>query len=251
MSKKIDKEMLKNPDVFVSTSDKIFEFIERHFVSFISLAGVVVVAALVYVGYNYFNASREASAAAALYPAEEQLRKVEEDAQTKKAAVKDKPAVAEDYAKDYAPLVEKVKTQIQAYAERKASLISALNLADFLLQQKQYGEALAVLSLAKYQPSIDEDLFGFLMMHRGVALLENNQTAPAIEAYQKVLNAPKLKVFYPEALLKLGLSYEQSGDTAKARETYERIGRDFPETDASATAQQYIRLLELKSEKRG
>jgi TolA-binding protein len=258
--KKIDKDDLKGPDAFVTFSDIVFNYVEKHFTSFISIVAVIVVVAIGYEGVNFLNSLREQKAAEALFVPEDSLKKVEADFQEKNAPAgddkkaekqSDKSPVVADYNKDYAPIVGKIKAAIKEHADTKAAVVSALNLSYFLSQQKQYPEAQAVLDIPTYKPSHGELLSGFWLMHRGVTYMENNQVDQAINAYQTVLSTEGLKVFYPEALLKLGVAYELKGDANKAREMYERVGKDFPETEASGTAQQYIRLLELKSTKKG
>lgn len=272
MSSKIDKDMLKNPDIFVSTSDKIFEYAEKHFKTVATIFVLVVVAGVGYVAYGYVVASQEQKAAEALYLPEAALKKSEGTVRDERAKqmqqlaatgdkAKDKtkkvgPASGEnlrpvDYAKDFAPNVAAVKSAIVAHASSKAAMVSALNLSYFLTQQKQYSEALAVLDLPKYHPSTTELLGGFWLMHRGMILLENSQVEPAMESYESILKASTLKPFHPEALLKLGLCYEVKGNAEKARETYEKLGREFPDTEASTTAQQYLRLLALNAHKQG
>ena len=265
-SKKIDKEALKGPDVFVSTSDKIFNFIEHHLKTALGVLALVGIGSVGYVVYGYINASQEQKAAEALYHPESLLKKAESEVREQRAKkmqdlaggkekAKDKKTVHEDlvrpadYEKDYAPFVEKIKAELRDHANTKAALISALNLSYFLTQQKQFPQALEVLNMPKYRPQPTELLGGFWLMHRGVILLENNQVDGAIESYQSVIQSAPLKAFHPEALLKLGVCFELKGDAGKARETYEKVARDFPESEASMTAQQYLRLLDLKSAK--
>lgn len=258
MSKKIAKEELKGPDVFVSTSDKVFNFVEHHFKTFLTVVGIVLVGAVVYVASGYINAMKEQKAAEALYAPEAELKKAAADLQPDKTpdvkkdkAAKETPSHPADFAKDYAPAVEKIKNAVKGHADTKAALVSALNLSHFLTEQKQFAQALEVLDIPKYHPSNSDLLGGFWLMHRGITLLENNQVDPAIQVYQEVLISPALRPFHPEALLKLGLSYELKGDQAKARNTYEKLVREFPETEASTTGQQYLRLLELNAHKQG
>lgn len=256
MSSKIDKEMLKNPDVFVSTSDHIFNYIERHFKTVAAVVAVAVLGGTGYVGVGYMNARTELKAAEALYVPEAALRKVEASFSEAKALTPDskKPAVpvkTEDFATDYAPSVEQIKTVIKANAQTRAALVSALSLSSFLLQQKQYSASLEVLQLVKFDVPISDIMGGFWYMQRGVVLMENGQTDPAIEAYDKILKSDALKAFHPEALLKLGVCREMKGDAAKAREAYERVGREFPETEAAQNAQQYLRLMQMKTPQQG
>jgi predicted negative regulator of RcsB-dependent stress response len=263
VSSRIDKDALKGPDVFVSTSDKIFNFIEHHFKTVASILGIVLLGAVVYVANNYISSMRETSAASALYPAEAELKRVQGEAQearaklleAQKSGKKGKDAVAkvealppEDFAKVYAPAVDQLKAQLKQFAARKTALVTALNLSYFLVQQKQFNEALSVLNMITYEPGSNEDLAGLWLLHKGLVLQENQQLDAAISSYQKVLEATRLTPFHPEALLKLGVVFEAKGDAQKARQSYERVGHEFPKTEASQTALQYLRLMDLKSQ---
>jgi predicted negative regulator of RcsB-dependent stress response len=263
VSKKSEKAV-KEPDVFISSSEHIYKWMERNAKPLLLLVGVAAVSAVVYATVGYLNAAKEQRAAEALYAPEATLKKAEADvrderAKQTQALIADKTkkdAKAEvmhpaDYEKDYAPAVAKIKEELKRHADTNAAMVSALNLSYFLSQQKQFAQALEVLDIPTSHAGTGELLGGFWLMHRGVMLIENGKVDEAIASYQSVVKSESLKVFYPEALLKLGLAYELKGDSTKARETYEKVGREFPETEASASAQQYIRLLELNAVKKG
>ncbi|CAM5999397.1 unnamed protein product [Sphagnum balticum] len=217
---------------------------------------------LSYATYGYVALRREQSAAEAIYRPEAELKKAQSDvleARAKKMqdlTKNKKPSDEEmvrpsDFNKDFAVVVDKVKAQIKAHADTKAAFVSAMNLSYFLIEQKQYPEALAALDLVTYKPSNGSLLEGFGLMHRGLALGENSQLEAALETYQNVLKSTDLKVFYPEALLKTGVLYQQKGDRAKAIDAYERLTHEFPEGEATTKAKQYLRLIDLKLHQQG
>lgn len=258
---KLTKQDLKGPDAFVSASDHLFHWIERHARSIAAVLLLVAVASLGWVSYGYYSESQERHAAEALFKPETELRDIEAKLRESRAAKmqnlaagKDKKAKAEDlnspadYEKDFAPAVGKITAAIRAHANTKAAMISALNLASFLVQQKQFAPALQVLEIAKFQPSKNDLLAGFWHMHRGLAYLENQKADEAMKEYKEILDSGSLKSFHPEAWLKTGVAYELKGDTNKARETYEKVDREFRGTEASNAAAQYLRLLELKQQ---
>ena len=186
MSSKIDKEMLKNPDVFVSTSDHIFNYIERHFKTVLTVVAVIVVGGVGYVGVGYMNTRKELKAAEALYVPEAALRKAEtslSEAKAKALTLDSKnPAVppqVEDFTKDYAPSVEQIKTVIKANDQTRAALISALSLSSFLLQLQKYTAALGSMLLGKADVAASALIAGCWYMHRGVVLMEIVQAEPA------------------------------------------------------------------------
>lgn len=246
MSSKIDKETLKGPDAFHSFSERVFKKAEEH-ARLIALGVVViVVGALGWLGYDYYAAHQENKAAEALYPAEAEIKKVETKLREEGAKTPGQPPPKADFQADYAAGVDKLKTEIKKFDGTKAAMISALNLVYLLVQQKQYEQALEVIDIPKYRPGGGDILLGFWNMHRGLIYLENQKTEDAIKSYEAVLSAKSLKSFHPEALIKVGVAYEAKGNGQKARESYERVSREFPDTEASSTAKQYLRLMDLK-----
>ena len=259
MSKK-DKIDLKTPDAFHTTSDKLFHWIERHAQTVGLIVAGVIVLSLGWVGYGYFDSRRESAAAEALFAPETALRKIEAKAHDERAkeltgvaALGDKkkaaPARATDFQTEFAPAVEKLEAQIKAYAGTRAGLVSAMSLSHVLVEEKQYARALAALDLVSYRPRSSDILSGFWNMHRGLALMENQKYAEAAEAYRAVLSTKALDALHPEAMFKLGVALELAGDVNAAREHYEKVGREFPGTEASASAGQSLRLLELQGKK--
>lgn len=251
MNHKIEKE-LKAPDAFVSTSDKLFTMVEHHARSIGLFFMAILIVSTGWIGYGWIQSSRELSAADAIYKAEADLKAAQTKVENEQLkAAKPDQAPKADYAKEFAPSVEKIKEQIKANGSTKAALVSAIKLSRFLMQQKQYAEAMAVLDLTSYKPAPNDIVGGFWFMHRGLTYMENQKTEEAIKAYEAVVAASNLKSFHPEALLKLGVAYEVKGDKVKARESYQRLEREFPNTEASTSAQQYLRLLDLNQSQQG
>jgi TolA-binding protein len=266
VSAKIDKKTLKRPDAFFLTSDKIAAWVEQHAQTVAMGVALIALVGLGWVGYGFLRSHAENQAAEALYGPEAELKKAETAVREERAkkmqelaglSAKDKKQAKPetlrpvDFAKDYGPFVKKIEATIKDHANTKTALVSALNLSYFLLQQKQYEEALNALNTATYEPSHSDILGGFWLMHRGLVLMENKKYDDAGKAYQAVLDSRALNAFHPEALLKLGVAFELKGEADKARQTYEKLGREFPDSEASSSARQYLRLLELKSQRQG
>jgi tetratricopeptide (TPR) repeat protein len=250
---KLDKKDIKGPDAFVSFSDHVLAWIEKHSKSFAAVIGGALVIGVGYVSYHYMNQQKELKAAQALYKPYSAIEKAEENLREERAKIaadkknaKPESARPVDFAKDFAPAVNDLKAAIKDNAGSRSALLSALNLVAFLLEKKQFQEALEVIELPRYQPASGEMLNGFYQMHRGVVYLENKKYDDAEKAYQGILDSHALKYFHPEAMLKLGVTYELKGDLAKARQIYEKLEQEHPQSEASKTASQYMRLLEMK-----
>ena len=260
MSKKIkiDKDDLKTPDAFIETSSHMIEWLTDHFKTVVAVAVIAVIGVSIWMGLGYLQRQKEQKATDEIYSAESELHKFEakmDESRTKKTANVEKGKKAAPVeetpnlsAKDYDPLVDKVKAAIRANSSTRAALVASLNLSYFLMQQKQQKEALEVLNLPSTQPPMGDVLGGLWQMHRGLVFLENHDVDQAVQAYQKVVSAPALKTFHPEAILKMGVAYQIKGDAEKAKENYEKVGREFPETEAANSAQQFLRVLELKGQ---
>lgn len=256
---KLTKQDIQGPDMFMTFSEKIFHQIERNASAILAAVGLAAVLAIGFTAYSYYSAGQEHKAAEALFRPETELRdtdtklrearakKMQDMAIGKDKTIKvdaiDKPA---DYDKEYSATVAKLTEAIRAHSGTKAAMVSALNLANFLMQQKQFPAALQVLEAPKYKPSDSDLLAGFWHMHRGLAFIENQKAEDALKEYKEILDSKSLKSFHPEAWLKTGVAYELKGDLNKARETYEKVDREFKGTEASNTASQYLRLLDLK-----
>ncbi len=254
---------IKGPDAFQSTSARVLQWIEENARVVGAVIGLIALVAIGYAGYAFLNSQAETKAAEQIYKNEAELKKTESKIREERAKKmqemagltgKNKaPSVPNpdlirpvDFAKDYAAIVTQLKADLKANAGTRAAAVSALNLSYFLVQQKQFQEALDVLKIPKAPPGGDL-LGGFWRMHYGLVLLENSKPEDALSFYNEVIASDKLKPFHPEAMLKLGIAYEMKGDPTKARETYEKLGRDYPNTEASNSATQFLRLLELKS----
>lgn len=260
LSKKEFSDSVKAPDAFLSTSAQAVQWIEAHgrMVATVVAAGSFI--GLAYVGYTYWQSKLEARAAEQIYNHEGELKKAEgkiRDERAKKmqemAGLSAKSGAGKsqvppaDFGKDYGSIVEQLKTDLKANAGTNVAMISALNLSYFLLQQQQFAQALEVLKIPTSSPAKGDLLGGFWRMHYGLVLLENSKANEAMAFYNEVLGTSNLKPFHSEAMLKLGIAYELLGDQAKAKETYEKLGREFPNSEASGSATQFLRLLELKS----
>jgi predicted negative regulator of RcsB-dependent stress response len=250
---KLDKKDVKAPDAFHTFSERIFHWAEKHSKAIAGIFAVALVLALGYVGFHYMTQQKEQKAAQALYKPAGAIERAEERLREERAKIAGDKKVAQpesarpaDYAKDFAPAVQELKSAIKDNSGSRAALMSSLNLVAFLLEKKQFTEALEVIEMPKYSPGSGEMLNGFYQMHRGVVYVEDKKFDEAEKAYKSILGSQALRYFHPEAMLKLGMTYELKGDQAKARQTYEKLEQEHPQSEASKTAGQYIRLLEMK-----
>lgn len=101
-----------------------------------------------------------------------------------------------------------------------------------LVNNKQYAQALEAFAafLVKWpdHPNADNATYW-----RGESYFAQGEFARAAEQFEGVITRFPLGNKVPDALLKLGLSQEKLGNPQKAAQTYQRLQRDFPRSEAS------------------
>jgi predicted negative regulator of RcsB-dependent stress response len=255
------KDDLRQPDAFIATSNNLLHYVEKHALPIFSILAAAIVISLGYLGVNYWNSHKENQAAAHIYEAESKLKQVEKDIEkdrtkrleemVKSAKGKVDPKLAEtirpeNFDADYLPRISPILTALQDVHESKAALLSAMSLVNFLGEKGKWKLAQDVIKIPTFKPKEKELLFGLTQMHRGLVALENGQADEAIAYYQSIIANPAQKILYPEAYLKMGISFELKKDFKKAKEIYQRITVEYATSDSATEAEQFLKLLELK-----
>lgn len=247
MSKKTHDEA-KEPDAFISTSEHVVKWLVKYRVPAIGLVVAVLVTSMGWVGFNYWRNRTEVKASNFLFQYESKLR----DAESKRVAartkdLKLKPNTESEY-KEF--LESPVNAWIEGLATVKntrAAQLSALMLSQTLWEQKYFEPALRALQVPAVKRSVQNWVDAAWWLHKGVILLENQKADEAIVAFDLVLKSDKAKMFHPEALLKLGISYSVKGEREKAKAQYDRLEQAFPNSEAAKSAKLYRRWSQVQA----
>ena len=109
--------------------------------------------------------------------------------------------------------------------------------------KRTYDAALALVNDKKYGPALDA-FAGFLMKYpdhpyaanamywRGECYFAQGEYVRAIEQFEGVVARFPLGGKTPDALLKLGISQQKLGNPTKAKEYFDKLGREWPRSDA-------------------
>jgi tetratricopeptide (TPR) repeat protein len=197
------KELLKSPDEFLTVSSRTILYVKEHPKPFKIAGGVLVVAALVYLGantyLNYANKKGQEAYDAAYYE-----------------VVKIKEIKADDEAvKKSEELFKKV---IADHGVSKASRLAPPQIAHLKFLEKKYDEAIQLYQA--YLREVPENT-----VYHSLALLAlassyegQGDFGRAIEALQKILSSSEPS-FKEQATLNLARVYGLSKQTDKAKET--------------------------------
>lgn len=207
----------------MSQGHHMAEFILRFQNVFIALGALIFIGALSWIGISYYQSHHENAASQALYPVE---KKIETEW--------DKDKKISD-----ATLAEYQKT-IQDNANTRSSLVSLISTTPTMIKAGKASVSLEMFGHLSFQPSSGEVYFGLERMTEGLLALESGQPDKAIGFYQQILAQQSQKSFHSDALLKMGVAYQAKNDLAKARETFEKVRREHPRTQAGEMAFEYL-----------
>jgi tol-pal system protein YbgF len=113
--------------------------------------------------------------------------------------------------------------------------------------KRAYDAALSLVNAKRFDQALDA-LAAFLvkwpdhpyadnaMYWRGECYFARGDFVHAAEQFEGVLTRFPVSEKAPDALLKLGLSHDKLGHAAKARECFDRLARQYPESDAARRA---------------
>lgn len=208
--KKTRKELLKEPDEFITISGKLIGFIVEHKNQITYALGIIVALALIFSGYRFFSIRSENKASALLDQGLAKYEKLKNDTQ---------PVEAYDQVSaDFQLILDK-------YGSKQNGKIARLTYANICYEAGKYEQAIELykISLKDFEklPSIHNQVVGSL----GYAYEQQADYASAVSYFKQLSSAPDT-VMRGEALYHLGWLYDKLGQTEKSKEAYNKIISD-------------------------
>jgi len=208
--KKTRKELLKEPDEFITLSGKIIGFFIAHKNQITYALGVIVALALIFSGYRFFSIRSENKAAALLGQGLAKYEKFKNDKQ---------PVVAYDQvAADFQLIIDK-------YGSKQNGKIARLTYANICYEAGKYDQAIELYkkSLKDFekQPLIHTQVIGSL----GYAYEQQADYASAVSYFEQLSSAADT-IMQAEALYNLGWLYDKLGQSEKSKDAYNKLISD-------------------------
>lgn len=205
------KELLKEPDRFMTTTGKLVEF-GRQYRSVILMGFIaVIVAAAAVSGYRYLSGKKEARAAALL----EQARNAYDDAM----ADADAKVALERVRPDFKEISD-------TYSNTKAGVYAQVFFGDALYNAGEYEKAAAIYEKALSDLSGEPAFRQLVQRSLAYALAGMKKYAEAAKRFHEIAAAPTA-VMPDEALYNAGRMEEEAGDAAGAKKTYEKLLAEY------------------------
>ena len=258
MSKKLTKEEVKKPDPFIHYTDKAIAWIEKHGKSIGTVIMVLSLGGAGYVGVNKYQKNQEQKAQTALYNLRVQMEKLtenfnkEDKKENKGKENKSSPeeraqeAPKKDFNTHYATLIGDYKKFFKDYAKSNSEKAGTIQLANLYAENEKWEEVISLLSPKVSSGAKDSFYFGMMSMLLSQAQMNSEQCPEAIKVLEAVSAQATHKHLHPESLLRIGICYENQQDYEKAKQYFERVSRDFEESEAATNAKYFLRYLALK-----
>jgi tetratricopeptide (TPR) repeat protein len=208
--KKTRKELLKEPDEFITLSSKLIGFGVEHKNQLIYGLGIIVALALIVSGIRFFSIRAENKAAELLNQSLAKYESVKDD---------NKPLEAyERVSADFQLILDK-------YGGKESGKVARLTYANICYDAGKYEQAIGL-----YKTSL-KDFEGNPLIHNqilsslGYAWEQLNDYATAASYFEKLSSAPEAAIS-ADALFHLGWLYEKLEQPEKSKASYNKILSD-------------------------
>jgi predicted negative regulator of RcsB-dependent stress response len=197
------KELLKSPDEFLTVSGRVILYVKEHTLPF-KIAGYILVgAALVYLGINYYFGYANRKGQEAYDAAYDEVIKIK-DVKADNEAVKKSEE-----------LFKKVMTD---YSLSKASRLAPPQLAYLNFLEKKYPEAVQLYQVYLKEVPKNTAYHSLALLALAASYEGEGDFGKAIETLQEVLSSPD-QSFKDQATLNLARVYGLAKQPEKAKET--------------------------------
>jgi len=205
--KKTRKELLKEPDEFITISGKLIGFMVAYKNQLTYALGIIVALALIFSAFRFFSIRSENRASALLGQGLAKYEKLKKDAQPLEAY--------DQVSADFQLILDK-------YGSKQNGKIARLTYANICYEAGKYEQAIELYkrSLKDFEnhPTIHNQVVGSL----GYAYEQREDYSSAVSYFEK-LSSTAQTIIRGEALYHLAWLYDKLGQTEKSKAAYNKI----------------------------
>jgi len=195
------KELLKKTDEFITTSNKIANWVKVHYQKVIWVGAVVVLVAGAFLGYRAYAAHQEKQGREAYFAALEL------------------PEITEK--------IKKLSSVTADYPRTQGAQKAWISLGHLYYQQKDFTRALNAYRSALSQGKLLPEFHSLTTESLAYVLEEKGDLKGAADTFSQLLKGPD-PLLKENALLNLGRVYVKLGQTKEAKSTYQDFLKAFP-----------------------
>ena len=212
--KKTRKQLLKEPDEFITFTGKAITFVTRYQKQISFMLCAIVAIALIFFGYRFFAQRAETKAFTRL-------------GQTQSKYETLKKTSSETAA--YRQVSEAFQSIIKKYGGNAGGKLARVIYANISFDAQQYEKAIALYKQSLNDFKDDKLVYNMILSNLGHAYqrVEDEQNAAAY--FEKAASATNSPI-REDALFNLGLMYEKLGEATKSQKTLEEILNNHPDS---------------------
>jgi tetratricopeptide (TPR) repeat protein len=212
--KKSRKQLLKEPDEFLTFTGKAISFVTGYQKQISYILCTIVVIALIFFGYRFFAQRAETKAFVLLGRIQSKYETLKETSSETEA---------------YSQVSEAFQSIIKKYGGNTAGKFARVIYANISYNTAQYEKAIALYKQSLNDFKDDKFFYHMILSDLGHAYqqIEDGQNAAAY--FEKAASATDTPI-REEALFNLGLLYEKSGEDAKSQKMLKEILNNYPES---------------------
>lgn len=219
------KELLQEPDRFITFSGRLIEFGRRYQRPLVYSALTLLALVAVFTAMRYFTARAENKAFALLDAHTAAYRQA--------LGTGDPSAAWEAVHADFEAL-------IRDYGGQTAGRLARIRYGDICYAAEHFDQAIGVYRQA-LEDFAEEPFYRALLLNGlGHAYQQKQEYDRAVEFFRQVVEMPEAPL-RDEALFVLAAAYTARGDDAAAQAAYRRIRDEFPESNYAAVARERLR----------
>jgi tetratricopeptide (TPR) repeat protein len=208
------KQLLNEPDTFITFSGKLIAYGKSHLKIILSCLAVVLLSLIIVATVSQVSLRNENKASERVEKAVAKYTSVLQD--------KDSKAAYEQVKKDFNDIFD-------AYGSKNAVKIARIVYGDMSYSAGDADTAITMYSQALDDFSQSPELKNIILSGLGHAYLLKKEYPPSIR-YFEMISESKEKTLKNDALFKLALLYEATGEKERSVAQYQRILADFPDT---------------------
>jgi tetratricopeptide (TPR) repeat protein len=212
--KKTRKQLIKEPDEFITFTGKAISFVTRYQKQISFMLCAIVAIALIFFGYRFFAQRAETKAFTRLGQIQSQYNTLK----------KTSPGTAA-----YSQVSEAFQIIIKKYGGNAGGKLARVIYGNISFEAQQYEKAIALYKQSLKDFKDDKLIYNMILSNLGHAYqrVEDEQNAAAY--FEKAASATDSPI-REDALFNLGLMYEKLGEATKSQKMFQEILNNHPDS---------------------
>jgi len=211
--KKTRKQLLKEPDEFLTFTQSLMRYVLEHKVQIAAGLGVLFAIVIVVSGVLYFSEKAENRAFAMMNSAMERFNTLSEEEGPEKA---------------YAAVNQEFQTILEKYSNKDGGKLARIAYGDIAFEAKAYDRAIELYETALRDANSYPSLRNFILAGLAYSYEGNGDLASAVRYFEMITSGTN-SLMKAEAFFNLGRIYAEMGKPEKSARAYETLIADYPD----------------------